>query len=272
MVEHKLPVMNRAFFSVRGVFYVGFWTFVGECLRRWSLKMDRPDPPDHKTRLRKFSSALLPLVGITGTFAAFDWLMSLSPVFYSTMYGLYVLAGGFVASIGLLALLLYLAQERGYLVELGRSHWYAIGRLLFAFLVFWAYTGYFQYMIIWIGNKPIEVIYYLDRFRPGERWATWFLIVGHFVVPWLILLLYWVKRHRGTVALLGGWLLASHYVDVHWLVGPLRSGEGWRWQEAPALAAIGGLCVAFALWRQRGKLLAPVHDPDYPRGVAYESR
>jgi hypothetical protein len=273
LVLHKLPVMNAPFFFVRAFAFLLLWTLVAELLRRWSLDMDRPGAPSLKDRLRAFSCALLPLVGITGTFAAFDWIMSLSPDFYSTMYGLYVLSGGFVAAVGLVAIMMMAAQRAGWLVEVNRSHWYAIGRLLFAFLIFWAYTGFFQYMLVWIGNRPIEARYYIERFRPGDLWTSWFLVVGHFFVPWLILLSYAVKRHRSSVTALGAWLLAAHYVDIHWLVGARRDdAQAWQWPDAPALLLVGGLCVAFALWRQRGRLLSAIHDPDYAVGIHYESR
>ena len=273
LVEHKLPVMNAPFFFARAVGFLLLWTLVAEMLRRWSLRMDRPDAPNLKDRLRAFSCVLLPLVGITATFAAFDWMMSLSPDFYSTMYGLYVLSGGFVAAIGLMALMMASAQSAGWLVAVNRSHWYAIGRLLFAFLIFWAYTGFFQYMLIWIGNRPIEAKFYIERFRPGDRWTSWFLIWGHFAAPWLILMSYAVKRHRATVTAMGVWLLACHYVDMHWLVGARRQATyAWQWPDAPALLLVGGLCVAFALWRQRGRLLSAVRDPDYTVGIHYESR
>lgn len=273
LVEHKRTLMNARFFWGRAVFFVLLWTLVAALLRRWSLAMDRPSSPDLHPRLRAFSSALLPLIGITGSLAAFDWLMSLSPDFYSTMYGLYVLSGGFVAAMGLMAIMMWTAQRAGFLVGVGRSHWYAIGRLLFAFLIFWAYTAFFQYLLIWIGNKPIEVKFYLQRIQPGDRWTSWFIVWGHFAVPWLILLSYWVKRHAGSITLLGAWILGCHYVDIHWLVGAHRlPAAPWQWQDAPALLFVGGATVAFAVWRQRGRLLSASYDVEYARAVAYESR
>jgi hypothetical protein len=273
LVEHKRALMNAPFFYGRAVAYLVLFTVVAELLRRWSLAMDRLEPPDLKPRLRAFSALLLPLVGLAGTFAAFDWTMSLSPDFYSTMYGLYVLSGGFVASVGLLAIMTACAQRAGWLLHVERSHWYALGRLLFAFLIFWAYTGFFQYMLIWIANKPVEARFFVERIKPGDRWTSWFLVYGHFLAPWLILLSYAVKRHRFSVTAMGAWILACHYIDVHWLVGADRGGtHPWRWEDAPALLFIGGATVAFALWRQRGQLLTAYYDPDFVEGAHYESR
>jgi hypothetical protein len=273
LVEHKTALMNAPFFYVRAAIFLGIWLVVGELLRHWSLRLDRSSPPDLKPRLRVLSALTLPLVGIAGTFAAFDWIMSLSPDFYSTMYGLYVLSGGFVAAVGLIAILTWAAQRGGWLVHVGRPHWYALGRLLFAFLIFWAYTGFFQYMLIWIANKPIEARYYIERIRPGDRWTSWFLVYGHFAAPFLVLLSYAVKRHRATVTAMGAWILACHYVDVHWLVGADRGAtHAWQWQDAPPLLLLGGLCVAFGLWRQRGRLLSAYYDPAWAEGTQYESR
>lgn len=273
IVLHKQPMMNAPFFYARAVAFLLVWTLLAEYLRRASLRMDRPNPPSHTDRLRAVSSVALPFIGLTGTFAAFDWLMSLSPDFYSTMYGLYVLTGGFVGAIGLIAIMMFASQSAGFLVGVKRSHWYAIGRLLFAFLIFWAYTGFFQYMLIWIANKPIEAKFYIERLEPGDRWTSLFLIYGHFLAPWLILMSYAVKRQRVTVTAMGAWLFACHYVDIHWLVGA-RRGEGspWRWQDVPPLLLILGLSTAFAVWRQRGHLLSAYYDPDYAVGIEYESR
>src|SRR5262249_16204041 len=156
----------------------------------------------------------------------------------STMYGLYVLSGGFVAAIGLTAVLLLFLQRAGFLAEIKRSHWYAVGRMLFAFLIFWAYTGFFQYLLIWIANKPLEARFFVERLHEGDLATSWFLVVGHFALPWLLLLSYSVKRHRGSVALLGGWILACHYVDIHWLVGAYRGAAPWRWEDLPALMLV----------------------------------
>jgi hypothetical protein len=272
LVLHKRPVMNAPFFFIRAFAFLLMWTIAAELLRAGSLAMDRPGAPDRRDRLRVLSSVLLPFIGLTATFAMFDWIMSLSPDFYSTMYGLYVLSGGFVAALGLLAILMLAAQRSGRLVAVNRSHWYAVGRLLFAFLIFWAYTGFFQYLLIWIGNKPLEARFYVERFHPGDYWTSQFLVWGHFVAPWLILLSYTVKRRRATVTALGAWLLACHYVDMHWLVGAGRGARPWQWPDAPALVLVGGACVAFALWRQRGHLVSAAFAPDYADAVEYESR
>jgi hypothetical protein len=273
IVLHKQPVMNAPFFYVRAIVFLVYWTVVAELLRRWSLRMDVPEPPNLKDRLRMFSSVALPFVGLTGTVAAFDWVMSLSPDFYSTMYGLYVLSGGFVASIGLMAVMVTASRRAGFLAGIKRSHWYALGRLLFAFLIFWAYTGFFQYLLIWIANKPVEARFYLERFQSRGLWVSWFLAIGHFLVPWLLLLSYSLKRNAASVTGLGAWILFCHYVDVHWLVGADRGGtQPWRWEDLPAVLLVGGLLVAFAAWRQRGHMLSAFHDPDYAAGVAYESR
>jgi hypothetical protein len=267
LVEHKTPIMNAPFFFLRVVLFLLLWVAVAEFLRASSLRSRSSND-----RLRAFSSVALPLIGLTGTFATFDQLMSLSPDFYSTMYGLYTLSGGFVAAIGVIAVAALAAQRSGRLAFVSTSHWYALGRLLFAFLIFWAYTGFFQYMLIWIANKPVEARFYIERFRADDHATSWFLIVGHFALPWLILMSYAVKRSRVWVAGMGAWLIACHYVDVHWLVGADRGAAPWQWQDLPALAAISGSTVAFALWRQRGQLLAAVDDPDFAAGAAYESR
>jgi hypothetical protein len=273
LLEHKLGYFRLPFFFGRAVVYFGVWTFAGFVLRRWSLRGDetRHDPRAARAQ-RVWSAVLLPAVGLTLTFAAFDWLMSLSPDWFSTMYGVYFFAGGFLGALALLTVLVAAARRAGYLARVGRAHGYALGRLLFAFVVFWAYIAYFQYFLVWIADRPVEARWFLERVHGPHRPASVFLAVGHFVLPFFYLLPYGTKQRASLLVPAAVWLLAAHYVDVHWLVAPARhDGLALHWLDAAALVAVSGWAVAFAVWRQRGHLLAPVHDPAYERALEYES-
>ena len=274
LLEHKRPWLNQPAFVARTVLYFGLWIGAGALLRRWSLRRDRDPGLDVSQRMNTLSSVGLPLVGLALVFAAFDWLMSLEPTWVSSMYPIYVFAGGFVAAIALLTTLTFYAQRAGLLPGVTESHYYALGRLLLAFTIFWAYTAFFQFMLIWIANHPHEVTFYVKRFEGPWAAVSVALVLARFVVPFFVLLSYRLKRRPALLTAVAVWILAAHWIDIHWLVIPeyeLARGFPYHWLDLAALFAVGGLSVAFAAYRLRGKPTMPVGDPSLPRALHYES-
>jgi hypothetical protein len=245
-------------------------------LCRWSTRRDAAassavSAAPH-ARERAFSSAVLPLVALALTFAAFDWLMSLQPFWTSTVFGVYYFAGGFVASLGLIAALSHLARRSGATL-IRPPHFHALGRLMFGFTVFWAYIAFFQAMLMNLANRPEEVVFYVRRLEGGWKSVAWALLFVRFVIPFLVLLPRSIKFRSGVVALVGSGLVIGHYLDIYWLVMPILDGDGpvvnvW---DAAALCAIAGTCgLAAALWL-RGKALVPVNDPLLQQSALYRS-
>lgn len=150
-------------------------------------------------------------------------------------------------------------------------HFHAIGRLLFAFTVFWAYAAYFQAFLIQIADRPAEVTFYLARLDGGWTGWTLALAIGHFVVPFALLLPRRVKYRAGWVAGVAGWILAMHYADLYWLVAPSAGSLSPHWLDLAALVAVVGLSGAWCLWRQRGVPAFAVGDPFLAEGIAYRS-
>jgi hypothetical protein len=272
--------MNLPFFSVRGAIYFALLIATSYLLRRWSLGRDaatgeRPaDPEVALGRERKLASAMLPPVGLAFTFAAIDWVMSLEPLWYSSIFGIYAFAGGFVAAIGLVTVLAARAWARDAAGgKLTPNHFHALGRLLFAFTVFWAYNAFFQAMLIRIANKPEEVTYYISRVHGA--WAVFvvILILGHFAAPFLLLLLRRPKFQPRVMAVAGWWLVAMHAIDVYWLVIPshVQGDQVFSWLDLAALAAVIGTAVAVSALRQHGKPIVPLGDPFIDQGAAYRS-
>ena len=273
LVHAKRAYLNVPFFVVRSAGYLAVCTAVSVLLRRWSLERDVNPLADVDGRLRALSAGGLPAVALTFSFASFDWLMSLTPTWFSTMYPVYWFAGGFVAALALLVVLTYAAQEEGLLPEVSLSHYYALGRMLLAFVIFWAYASYFQAFLIWIVNRPEEVTYFVDRVRGPWRTVSVVLVVVQFVVPFFALLSYRNKHRPRWLAAVAAWILAAHYLDVHWLVMPsARPHTPFHWLDLAALLAVGGACTAFSVTRLRGHAILPIHDPALPRAVRYESR
>lgn len=233
--------LNEPFFLMRAAIYFAVWIAAGLLLRRWSLRRTAGAHGRVDGRSRALSAGGLPAVAFTLSFAAFDWLMSLSPAWFSTIYGVYVFAGGFLAALAVVALL-----------EPGRApradNYQKLGNLLLTFTVFWAYIAFSQFLIIWIADVPQEVAWYVPRV--GGSWGVLALVVlvGQFALPFLVLLLRRVKRSPRTLAKVGVWLLVMHYLDVYWLVLPQLHPGGVHphWLDLAALCAIGGCTMVYA--------------------------
>lgn len=273
VIEHKAPYLSPGFFVARGVLYFVIWIIIAFALRRWSFQQDRDARADVKGKMYVLSGFMLPVVAITIVFSSFDWLMSVEKTWYSTMYPIYVFATGFVGAVALLTALVYAAQRAGYLEGLGASHYYALGRLLLAFTIFWAYAAFFQFMLIWIANKPDEVAFYLDRWTGPWKTTSALLVFTRFIAPFVLLMPYRIKRRPPRLTAMAIWIVVSTYIDIHWLVMPaLRShGFPYHWLDFSTLAFVFGLTAAFAVWRLRGRPIVPIHDPRLEEAFAYRS-
>jgi hypothetical protein len=274
-LAHKQAYLNVPFFVVRAALYFVIWGAAAFVLCRRSVRRDQAAPADaagsHAPE-RAFSAALLPLVCLALTFAAFDWLMSLQPFWMSSIFGVYVFAGGFVASLGLVALLAHAAAERG-VTPIRPPHFHALGRLMFGFTIFWAYIAFFQALLIALPNRPEEVVFYLRRLEGGWRAVVWALIIGRFVLPFFILLPRAIKFRSRALAWVGAGLVLGHYLDVYWLVMPMLDGHGplpsvW---DVAALLALGGTFSLAAAWWLSGKSVVVARDPLLEGSIAYRS-
>lgn len=255
-ILRKTAYLNVPFFVVRAVLYWGTWIMLAELLRRTSRAYTR-EPDDALARRMYILSAVgLPAFALTVTFAAFDWMMSLSPDWSSTIYGVYVFAGDCVAAVALLAVLDRWppGQHRALHGAAGTSkagQLQPLGKLLLTFVMFWAYTGYAQYLVIWIGDLPHEITWYTARSGGGWRIVSTILVFGHFGFPFALLLFHRVRQSPTLLGLVGAWLLVMHYVDTYWLVLPSFTPHvvSPSWLDPLALVAVAGAVAAFGLYR-----------------------
>jgi hypothetical protein len=271
-VAKKQAYLNVPFFVVRAAFYLATWWLFAALLRRWSLRQDAAPGAADLERPVVVSGVGLVAVGFTLTFAAFDWLMSLSPEWISTVFGVYVFAGGLLGALALMAILARLFEVRGGLSgKLAASHYHALGRLTLTFVIFWAYIAYAQGFLIWIADVPREASWYMARWNHGWFVVLVVLVAGQFAIPFFLLLSRPLKRNGAALAAVGGWLLAMHYVDVFWLVIPaLRHARpGPHWVDAATLMAVVGSAVAFGAWRMRGHAVVPSGDPRLGASLRY---
>ncbi len=272
-IAQKRPYLNVGFFLARAGFYFVCWIVVAHLLRAWSLRQDVAGGATLTRWQRRLGAGSLPLLALTMTFAAFDWMMSLDPRFYSTIFGVYWFAGSFVGAFAVV--ILGAALTRGDPAGFGRymsaEHFHALGKFLLAFVAFWAYVAFSQFMLIWIANVPDEVPWYVLRINGGWLWVGAFLAVFHFVVPFFLLLSRDLKRNPRTLSYLAGWMLLVHWIDVYWLIMPHLSHDGPRpslW-DLTAFVGVGGAAVAYTVFRMRGALTVPVGDPYIEDSLRY---
>ncbi|HXI58177.1 MAG TPA: hypothetical protein VNO55_19055 [Polyangia bacterium] len=273
LLAKKQPYLNVTFFVVRTVVYFALCIFLSQRLYGWSTKQDKTGEVNLTQRQRNLGAGGLPFIALVFSFAAFDWLMSLNPLWFSTIFGVYYFAGSFVSVLALLAVISDLARGKdpfGDLLSIEHTH--NIGKLMLAFTCFWAYIGFSQLLLIWIANLPEEVPFYMVRFKAEWAWVGVFLIVGHFFLPFGALLSRSLKRDRRRLAAVGVWILLVHYLDLYWLVMPTLHPEGFtlHWTSVTAFVGMGLLAVAFVLWRLRGHFTVPVRDPYLSDSLRYK--
>lgn len=272
LVEQKRAYLDVRFFIVRAGLYFAVWIVIGELLRRWSVRQDREPDLGLTLRQRRWSAGGLPFVALALTFASFDWLMSLTPTWYSTIYGVYAFAGGFVAALALVAVVARFLEAEGTLGErVTPAHDHALGNLLLTFVIFWAYIAFSQFLIIWIADVPEESAWYATRMHDGWGAIGVALAIGHFAIPFVLLLFRRVKRSAVTLAGLGFWLLGMHALDVYWLVSPtLHPGAVVVHPlDFAAFAMVIGFTAAFGAARLRRAAPVPVGDPYLAASLRY---
>jgi len=272
LLAWKSPYLNLGFFSVRGLLFFAIWILLAWLLSKHSLAQDTDHDPKRSITLRKLSAAGMFLFAFSVTFAAFDWLMSLEPHWYSTIFGVYVFTGGFLAALAFLTVTFLLLKRGGTLAkEITTEHYHDFGRLMFAFTVFWAYIGGSQYYLIWYANIPEETVWYAARWDNGWHIVSLLLIVLHFLVPFFVLIFHRMKRSGSVLLGVALLLLVMHAVDMYWLVMPTFKGGTPlpSWMDFTALPGIGGF-VLWLFWRRfTAHPAVPLHDPKFLDSVAH---
>lgn len=255
------------FFVGRAVVYFAIWLATSLLLRRWSAEAKRGGSEAPIRRRQILSACALPAVALALTFAAFDWVMSRSPEWFSTIYGVYYFAGGFLGALALIAVVAFVLGRAGMAPDLVPTKSYvALGKLLLTFVVFWAYIAYSQFFVIWIADIPAEVSWYIPRTRGSWGVVSLVLLFGQFALPFLLLLFRGTKTRPALLAAIGTWLLAMHYLDIYWLVLPELHPAGVQphWLDLAGLLIVGGIAVAWVAWW----LEAPTEATDPPRRPA----
>ena len=270
----KLGYLNPSFFWIRLTIYLAIWIGLAFYFHRSSTQQDVSRDREITKRLNKASPLSLMALALSLTFAAFDWMMSLEPTWFSTIFGVQYFAVSLVSSLAMCIVVTHLLTNAGLLGgAVSTEHFHDMGKLLFGFLVFWAYITFSQFMLIWYASIPEETTYYHLRFSGGWRTFSWFLLICHFFVPFFGILSRNIKRRVPLLALGAGWLLVMHVLEIYWLVMPYTNG-GVALQPSPmdvaALLAVGGTYLAFVFFRMGQYPLIPVGDPRLADSLHHE--
>ena len=263
LLQHKSPYLNFPFFVVRAIVYFLVWGLLATYFYRASIKQDETGDPGTTVAMQRRSAPSIILFGLALTFMAFDWLMSLDPHWFSTIFGVYIFAGSTLAAMSFILLVSLVLRNRGILANtILDSHLKDLGRFMFAFAVFWAYIGFSQFFLIWYGNIPEETLFFIHRLEGGWKPFSLFLVLGHFIIPFILLM---GRSAKNSPQLMGGmavWILFMHYLDLFWVVIPNhRHHIGFSWMDLACLVLVGGLFVAWFARIFTGKNLIPVGDP-----------
>jgi hypothetical protein len=264
VLQHKSIYLNVPFFVVRAIVYLLAWIVLAVLLRRWSTVHDREAQPHILRRLQRLSIIGALVLAVTVTFAAIDWLMSLEPLWFSTMYPPMVAMSALLLALSFaIVVVTQLAPSTAIGEVVAPSVYNDLGSLLLAFLMLWAYMAYFQYLLIWAGNLSDEIPWYLGRI--GGGWVVFAAASATlgFLVPFWLLLFRSIKRSRRMLGIIAGLLVVMRFVDVYWMVKPPfdPAGPVLTWLDAAALVGIGGLWLAVFIWQLSLRPLLPRNDP-----------
>jgi hypothetical protein len=275
ILQMKEPYLNLPFFVIRAVIYFGVWLFCAMLLNKWSAAQDRGETAVTEADTRRFRVVSAPgLIAyvILMSLGAVDWIMSLEPHWYSTIFGFIVVVGQTLSALAFsVAVLTILAPREPMNSVLRAMHFHDLGKLMLALVMLWAYFSFSQFLIIWAGNLPEEIPYYLKRLDGGWKYLSLALAFGHFILPFCLLLSADLKKRPKLLARVAWFIVAMRLYDTIWLVAPVFQPAG----ALPISLANIGIPLALAgAWLvlfagQLGKLpLLPVNDPYFKQMLA----
>ncbi len=270
----KLGYLNKPFFLIRWGVYFLIWVVVSRFFHGQSVKQDTTGDIDHTLRMQKWSAPAIVLFALTTTFAAFDLIMSLNPHWYSTILGVYYFAGSALSAFALIAMSSMWLQAKGRITQsVTTEHYHDLGKLCFAFTIFWAYIGFSQFMLIWYANIPEETEWYLHRITGSWLPFSWGILIAHFVVPFLFFISRVPKRSRAFFRFGAAYILIIHWCDMYWVTMPewYTDGIHFSLMDITLFFAMGGLYLV-GMARGLGKAsLVPEKDPRLEGSLAFEN-
>lgn len=271
VLSQKAAYLNVPFFVGRAAAYFLVWLALAYFLDRWSRRQDETADPVFAERMKRLSGGGLVVYSLAMTFAAFDWIMSLEPHWFSTIFGMIFIADSGLGALAFVLVVSYLLARGGAFGRvLAPSILNDLGNLLLAFVMVYAYVSFSQLLIIWAANLPEEIPWYLHRIQGGWNLLAIALAVFYFAVPFLVLLSRGTKRQPQRLAIVAGGVLAARLLSVFFLMGPAfhEHGFGVHWLDLAALAGLGGIWLWLFAWRLSRRPLLAQGDPELASALA----
>ncbi|MBX3044589.1 MAG: quinol:cytochrome C oxidoreductase [Candidatus Kapabacteria bacterium] len=275
-VKGKAPYLNESFFIIRNVAIFALMAVFFFLFTFRSFKQDTNKNPKSSKTSAKISAIFFPIFAISITVIGMDWMMSLEPKWFSTIFGVYYFAGSLLATLAVLTFVVITLKENGYLSKyITEDHYYNLGGLMFAFTNFWAYIAFSQFLLIWYANIPDETLWYMDRSEGGWLILSLGLIFIRFGIPYLALVTRPSKSNPFRLKIIAVWVFLAHYYDLYWMIMPeyaKRSGAeapvfGLTELSAPFLV-VGSILLILGLLSKNRNLM-PVGDPKFKRSLEF---
>ena len=274
-LQHQLQYLSAPWFIARAVIYLSAWILLGDLLSRWSAAQDASGDPAWRQRMSRLSGPGLVIYALTVSFASIDWLMSLSPHWGSTVYPFILIAGQILAGLSFSAAILFLLVQHKPMSDIVReTQLHSLGKMMLAFVMLWAYCAYSQLVIIWAGNLPSEISWYLRRLNTGWKYVALALVVFNFAVPFALLLSRDIKRNARRLARVAILLVLIRYLDLLFWIAPnslpgFEHGVRFQWMDIVVPVGIGGIWMAAFVWALRQRPLLALHDQRFEEVVGH---
>lgn len=272
ILQLKSPYLNQEFLIIRYFVFFALWFAFYKIIINNSVNQDLNGDVKFTKSNSKWSAVFMPVFAFTLTFFSIDYIMSTEPHWYSTIFGVYYFSGTVLAALTTVTLSIVLLHENGFLGNILKSdHFHNLGALLFAFVNFWAYIAFSQFLLIWYANLPEESFWMINRWKNGWEIFSFILIFGHFLIPYFALLSQQAKSNLDRLKFISAWIFLMHYVDLYWLMMPSFYKEltfGWI-EMSYFILMIGFLFVFFINRFNRLKNLIPINDPKLKRSLEF---
>jgi hypothetical protein len=262
ILGEKTGYLNTTGWVIRAVVYFGLWSLIALAYFGWSRRQDQDGDPKHTVQMQRLAAPALIVFALALTFASFDWLMSLEPSWFSTIFGVVIFAGSAVSILALTILIGLSFYRRGLVGDaINPEHFHDLAKLMFGFICFWTYVQFSQWMLIWYAGLPEEATWYHKRWEHGWKFVSLLLIFGHFVAPFVLLISRVQKRALPWLQVMCFWVIFMHIVDIYWFVLPQAGGFSVSPADVGALLFVAGTFFAYVFWQLGRVPLVPIGDP-----------
>lgn len=264
LLQHKAWYLNAGSFTIRAAVYFALWLLIAYLLNRWSTSQDNSKETHFIRRMQIISGPGMVALFLTGTLASIDWIMSLEPHWYSTMFGvIYMIGGGLFTWAFMILVTTGLAGRPPFSIIMNNGIQRDLGTFMLACVMLWAYTSFSQFLIIWSGNLPEEITWYMRRLQGTWQYVGIGLIAFHFALPFMLLVSSRLKSRTTLLCIIACWLIVMRFIDMYWITAPAFHHAHFSFMDLTAPIGIGGLWVALFFSQLKTRSIIALNDPRF---------